>query len=251
MAVTVARGAGSRVADTLGLAPRPAYIVDRVDQETEPPLEVGDEIVRVGWRKQGVDELVADDAIYLYAPPENLAHFLAQAGRVYVLRGEEEVKVTYEAHTRLVGQIGVEPTPAATVRQESLLGSVVPALRDTVSMGTFAFKVLGKLIAGEISIRQLMGPVGIIQHTYLSVKRGFSHFLWLVHLITVNIGVFNLLPLPPLDGGRIVMVAYEKVRGRQPSRRLQEAVLLAGVAVVLLIFVYATFNDVRRLIFGS
>ncbi len=65
----------------------------------------------------------------------------------------------------------------------------------------------------------------------------------------MNIGVFNLLPVPPLDGGRIVMLAYEKARGKRPSRRIQEAILMAGLALVVVIFLVATFNDFRRMFF--
>ncbi|MFP4058351.1 MAG: RIP metalloprotease RseP [Candidatus Brocadiia bacterium] len=247
LSVPLERGEGVRAVDSVGLAPRPVFIVDAVEGATEPQIQKGDVVVRVG-RGDEVADLVREGA--LYTPLPDIHDFLGRAGKVAVRREGEEVEIAYEAGTRKVGQIGVEPTPAVVFRKESLAGSIVPAFRKTVSMGTFAFVVIGKLVAGDVSISQLVGPVGIIQHTYLSVRRGFSHFLFLVHLITVNIGVFNLIPIPPLDGGRIVMVAYEKVRGRRPSRRLQEAVLLAGVAVVLMIFLVATFNDIQRLLFG-
>jgi regulator of sigma E protease len=111
------------------------------------------------------------------------------------------------------------------------------------------YVVLKKLCTQDVNAKSIAGPLGIFQIMYVSAFQGWGRFLWLVQLLTVNIGLLNLLPIPPLDGGRLVMVGYEKLRGRRMSQKLQEVILIAGVAVVLMIFVFATFNDVRRMFF--
>jgi regulator of sigma E protease len=234
------------VADTLGIAPRPTYLIASVQWQTEPPVQVGDEITYIG--RQEVAETINSGAVY--TPPDDVLNYIAHEKKVTVRRDGTQFKVQVTPEQRARGQLGIEPTAVAGIHQETFLGSLRPAVEQTLSIGTFAFVVIWKLITGDVSLSDLMGPVGIVQQTYLSVERGYSHLFWLIHLITVNIGVFNLIPIPPLDGGRIAMLVYEKLRGRQPSRRFQEAIMLAGLALVLLIFVVATFNDVRRLIFS-
>ena len=246
--VEVTRGSGSRVADTLGIAPRPTYVVASVQWPTEPPVQVGDEITAIG--SQDVAETINSGAVY--TPLDDVLNFIAQQKKktVTVRRDGAEFTAQVTPQPRARGQLGIEPTPDAGIHQETFLGSVRPALAMTWTMGTFAFRIIGKLITRDVPLGDLMGPVGILQQTYLSAERGYSHLFWLIHLITVSIGVFNLIPIPPLDGGRIAMLIYEKIRGRQPSRRFQEALLMAGLAFVLLIFVVATFNDLRRIIFS-
>ena len=244
LAVELPRGDGARLADTLGIAPRPVYVVASLQQDL--PLKVGDPIVKIGHNE--VANALKEQL--LYTPLDDMLTVMAMSGSVTVRRGDVDTEVQLQPGTkRGVGQVGISPVIANALHKESFFGSFVPALKSTASISTLAFVVLGKLFSRDIPVSELMGPVGIIQTTYISATRGISDFFWLVHLITVNIGVFNLLPVPPLDGGRIVMLAYEKVRGRQPSRRMQEAILLAGVGVVLLIFVVATFNDLRRIFF--
>jgi len=245
LTVELRRGAGLRAADTLGIVPRPTLIVASVHGEAEPPLRVGDEIVKVG--RQDVAKAIA--AYALYMPPDDLLMDLARAGSLTVRRGTTELTVELEPGKRFVGRLGVRPKAAAEFRQESFFGSIVPALKKTTSMGKFAFVILGKLLSGDVSIRDLTGPVGIVQHTYLSARRGWPDLFYLVHLLTVNIGVLNLLPIPPLDGGHLVLLGYEKVRGKEKSRRLREALLVAGLALVLLLILVVTFNDVWRLVF--
>lgn len=245
LTVTVTREAGLMLTDTLGIAPTPVYIVTSVHAQTEPTLEVGDTIVKAG--KNDLAEVIPQQG--LYTPLDDVLVFLANAGEVTVRRGAEEFVVPLTPATRQVGQLGVVPTATEVIQKTSLLGSIVPALERTANISTFAFKVIAKLFQRDVPLSDLMGPVGIAQVTYLSATRGWADLLWLIHLITVNIGVFNLLPVPPLDGGRIVMLGYEKLRGKRPSRRIQEAILMAGLALVVVIFLVATFNDFRRLFF--
>ncbi len=266
--VEIPRGDGLMLVDTLGIAPRPAYEVTGVHGEMSPRLQPGDLIVRAN--STDLSRYIPEQA--LYAPLEDVQVALANANRVEVRRrladatlrpsltldglawaigpSEAEISVELKPDKCKVGQLGVTPTAEQVAHKESFFGSFVPAVRRTIDMGTFAFRVIGKLFQRDVPVSDLMGPLGIAQVTYGAATEGWSTLFWLIHLITVNIGVFNLLPVPPLDGGRIVMVAYEKVRGKRPSRRVQEAIIIAGFALVVLIFLVATFNDIRRLLAG-
>ncbi|MBM4031969.1 MAG: RIP metalloprotease RseP [Planctomycetes bacterium] len=265
LTVELARGDGLLLADTVGIAPVPAYEIASIHRQAEPPLQVGDRIVRVG----NADLAKAIPERYVYTPIENVLSTLGSEDRevrlTVVRRGpggpqltlsglvwslspiEAELQATVQPGTRQVGSLGIVATETEITRKESFFGSFVPALGRTLSISTFAFRVIISLFQGDVPASDLMGPVGIAQVTYISATRGWSDLFWLIHLITVNIGVFNLLPLPPLDGGRIVMLAYEKARGKRPSRKVQEAIILAGFGLVVAVFLLATFNDFIRL----
>jgi len=240
--VELDRGEGQRLTDTLGIAPRLAYVVDRVHGTTDPPVKAGDVVVKVGSQ----DLAAALREAGLYTPLDDVLPALAAAGRLTVRRGESEMEVGVTRHERSVGQLGIERTAATAVRKHSLLAAIGPAMRETAKAAQLVYVIIRKLASRDVKASAVAGPLGILQITYIHATRGWSDLFYLVGMITVNIGVLNLLPLPPLDGGRLVFLGYEKVRGRQPNRRIQEWVFLAGFALLLMVFVMATFNDVHR-----
>ena len=246
-AVELAKESGIGLADSVGIVPRAAYIVTTIeDSDLAPGLQAGDEIVKA--KGERVAEIVRLGLLYL--PSEDVLSRLAKAGTLEVWRPSEGqlVEITLEPGTRELGQLGVWPTPATVFRQESLGGSFGPAVRETAKAGMLVFTVIRKLVGADVKGSSIAGPVGIFHLILIKAREGWAQLFWLVHLLTVNIGLLNLLPIPPLDGGRLVMVGYEKVRGKRMGRKAQDFLILAGIALLLLIFVYATFNDLRRLI---
>ncbi len=235
---------GQHLTDTLGIAPRPVYVVTEVRGATEPQIQPGDEIIRIG--REDVEASVLHGA--LYTPLDDILTAIGEAQKVTVRRGEEELAVAFKPAKRLVGQLGVEQRVVSTFVKRSLLGAIAPAAKETARAAGLVYVVLRKLFAGDLNRQSVAGPVGILQATYISAQQGLARLLRLIGLITVNIGVLNLLPIPPLDGGRLVLVGYEKVRGKQPSRRVREAILTAGFVLLLGLILFATFNDIQRLL---
>ena len=90
-------------------------------------------------------------------------------------------------------------------------------------------------------IGQLAGQAG---------QAGPSHFFWMMALISLNLGLINLFPIPVLDGGQIVFIAVESITRQPISRTIKERVMLVGVAMILLLMVFATWNDIARLVVG-
>ena len=103
----------------------------------------------------------------------------------------------------------------------------------------------------EESSKGLSGPIGIFHVTFKSVERAFGNYLWLLCLITVNLGIFNLLPIPVLDGGHNVLLLIEVVRkwfGKPPpSEKFVATFQYSGLLFILCLFVMVTFNDISRL----
>lgn len=136
-------------------------------------------------------------------------------------------------------------------RERTFSQAVAAGLHEPVDIAVMTFEVLRKLLTGGESHKGLSGPLGIAHVTYTQAERSFGNYLWLLCLITVNLGVFNLLPIPVLDGGHNVLLLIEVVRkwfGKPPpSERFVATFQYVGLIFILFLFVVVTFNDVGRL----
>lgn len=112
------------------------------------------------------------------------------------------------------------------------------------------YSTLRSLIRGTISPKNLNGPVAIFYVTYKAATRGLGYLLYLLGLISVNLGVLNLLPIPILDGGQLVFAAAEKVMGKPVNERLRGVLSYMGLVAMLGMLAVAMWNDIRMLFFG-
>jgi len=109
------------------------------------------------------------------------------------------------------------------------------------------FVVLGNLFTGGVSVNQLSGPVGIYSIVGQMEEQGLNALLYLVALLSINVGIINLLPLPAFDGGRILFLIIEKIKGKPVSPKVENAIHSVGFILLMLLMVYITFNDILRL----
>ncbi|HVF40901.1 MAG TPA: site-2 protease family protein, partial [Gemmatimonadaceae bacterium] len=115
-----------------------------------------------------------------------------------------------------------------------MAGSVIEALRG--------------LATRKVSASELGGPIMIAQASVQAARGGAEQLLFLIALISANLAVMNLLPIPILDGGQIVISLLEGIKGSAFSLKTREYILRAGLATVLLLFAIVTYNDIKRLI---
>jgi regulator of sigma E protease len=99
-----------------------------------------------------------------------------------------------------------------------------------------------------VSARNLSGPVGILHSGTIIAARGYDWLIWFLAMLSANLAVVNFLPIPILDGGHMVFLLWEKIRGRAPSRRVQELALWAGLAFLGVFVLFVTYNDLTRLV---
>ncbi len=118
--------------------------------------------------------------------------------------------------------------------------------QDMIGMGASIFDALKNLVRG-IGLQDMSGPVGIFQATSQITQSGFSTLMRWMGFLSLNVGIFNLMPLPILDGGRILIVALERLIGKKMSERMQTIVMMAGAILVFGLMIYVTFNDIFRL----
>jgi len=120
----------------------------------------------------------------------------------------------------------------------------------TGEMATFVFTALRGLVTRETKVSDLGGPIAIAQSSVQAAREGPSVLLYLIALISVNLAVFNLLPIPILDGGQIVVQVIESALGRPLSDRTREYIARAGLGFIVFLFLVVNYNDIRRLIVG-
>jgi regulator of sigma E protease len=185
-----------------------------------------------------------------------------KAMRLTVERGgaTREVEVVPEATgpaDARVGRIGAAPfIPAGhaadlLVRtQHGPVESLWKAVLKTADISVFSLKMLGKMLLGEVSWKHLSGPVTIADFAGQSAQLGWVAYLTFLALISISLGVLNLLPIPLLDGGHLLYYAIEIVKGRPVSERAMELGQRVGLALLLVMMAFAFYNDLNRLLTG-
>jgi RIP metalloprotease rseP len=149
--------------------------------------------------------------------------------------------------------VGVSPTflnvgeQYRTELKYGILGALTKGIEKTAQLSWLTIKVIGKLFSGDISLTNLSGPISIAKGAGVSSGIGFIYFLNFMALISVNLGIMNLFPLPVLDGGHLVFLAAEGIKGTPVSERVQNLSYRVGAALLLTLMVFALFNDFLRL----
>ena len=145
-----------------------------------------------------------------------------------------------------VYQIGIGPRDETAYKHVSFSESVKIAGAETIDTITQTVDVVGKLFSGRVSIKQLQGPVGISHMAGQAVRKGPPYVVTLMVVISINLGILNLLPIPILDGGNILLLAIEGIMRRDLSLSFKERFVQVGLVFLLVIFAIVMYNDILR-----
>jgi len=129
----------------------------------------------------------------------------------------------------------------------NLKESFIKAMDSTFNYTILTFKMIGRLVSGEANVKNLSGPLSIAQFSGKSLEMGLSYFLFLLAILSVSLGVLNLLPIPMLDGGHLVYYSYEILTGKELPTNIQIGAQYIGVAILGLIMIIAFYNDFMRI----
>lgn len=129
--------------------------------------------------------------------------------------------------------------------ESTLLNHIYYGLIETKTFGFSILENLKQLFSGNVSVDQMMGPVGISEA--VAETNGFSEFIYLLALISLSLGVTNLLPIPALDGGKIVVLLIEAIRRKKLKEGTEMKIQLIGFSILIALTIYITYNDILRI----
>jgi regulator of sigma E protease len=155
---------------------------------------------------------------------------------------------------RMVGRIGVQPVAGAAAPEEmrtaeryGVLESLPRAAAKTWSMSVLTLRMLWNVVTGDVSVKNLSGPINIAEYAGFSLQQGALAFLSFLAIVSVSLFVLNLLPIPILDGGQIVFQLAELAKGSPLSERAQAVGQQIGLFLLLVLMSFAFYNDLSRL----
>ncbi|MCL2161098.1 MAG: RIP metalloprotease RseP [Betaproteobacteria bacterium] len=251
--------------------------------ETDESEEAGrkDPVFRMGLRPASVPALIAhveedgaaarggliddDEIVAIDGEPMNLIREVVEVihatpGQTLmftVRRGEEERTFSVAVGEKRIGDdgavgfIGVRFDTSALYARVSYGPSdaMARAVSRTWETSTLTLKSIGQMILGNISVKNISGPITIADIAGKSAQHGLASFIHFLAFISISLGILNLLPIPVLDGGHLLYYAVEFIKGSALSDRFMELGQKVGMVILLMLMVFALFNDINRLIF--
>ena len=213
-------------------------------------LRAGDKVLAAGGEPMRDPQALVD---WVKAHPgETVSLRIRRDGR------EREVRVTLDAMTvdgerigRLGAQLGIDSDEWAdmqTARRLGPLAAVPAALEQTWSVAALTVRLMGRMVVGDVSWKNISGPIQIANYAGKTASVGLEAFIGFLALVSVSLAVLNLLPVPVLDGGHLLYYAIELVRGRPLSEEAQAMGQQLGMVALLLLMSLAFYNDILRLL---
>jgi regulator of sigma E protease len=144
--------------------------------------------------------------------------------------------------------IGITASGAFTIRRLNLFDSVVEGAVQTWQIAELTVLSVGKIMSGSLSAKTIGGPIMIAQLAGEHAKAGMTNFIFFIALLSVNLGILNLLPIPVLDGGHLLFFVIEAIRRKPVNLRMREVAQQVGMFVLILLMVYVFYNDIARML---
>lgn len=149
------------------------------------------------------------------------------------------------------GKIGVPLIPPTKIDHLGPVAAFATATRECQRMTVETFRIIGRLLTRKTSLKQVSGPIGIAQISGEAARSGLESLIWFMGLISLQLGIFNLLPIPILDGGHLTILAFESIIRRDLSFRVKERILEIGFYALILLMVVVLFNDIVKVLPNS
>ncbi|MBD8530203.1 MULTISPECIES: RIP metalloprotease RseP [unclassified Massilia] len=170
--------------------------------------------------------------------------------QLQVRRGSQELVLPLTPSTDAKGQglaaVALAPALERVMVQSGPAEAFVKGARRTWEMTALTFKMIGKIVTGQASLKNITGPIAIADYAGQTARMGLATFLGFIAVVSVSLGVMNLLPIPVLDGGHLLYYSLEVLTGRPLSERIQGFAQRAGVALLFMLMALAIFNDLSQ-----
>jgi regulator of sigma E protease len=146
-----------------------------------------------------------------------------------------------------VGSLGIASDKVAR-KQLGLMASMISATSETYRLSSFMLKSVGQMIIGNVSTDNIGGPIKIAQYSGNSVRQGPQNILWFIAILSINLGLINLFPVPVLDGGHLLFYVIEGIRGRPMAAKIQQISFRIGMALIGSLMIFSVLNDIRSIL---
>ena len=239
---------------SLGIRPRGPQIEPVLSEvqvnsaASKAGLQAGDRIVKVNG--QPLTQWMTFVTLVRDNPDKPFALDIERQGSSLSLTltpDSKQVNGKAEGFAGVVPKVIPLPDEYKTVRQYGPFSAILEASDKTWQLMKLTVSMLGKLITGDVKLNNLSGPISIAQGAGMSAEFGVIYYLMFLALISVNLGIINLFPLPVLDGGHLLFLAIEKLKGGPVSERVQDFSYRIGSILLVLLMGLALFNDFSRL----
>jgi regulator of sigma E protease len=209
-------------------------------------LRTDDVLVSVGGTKVTNQAMFIDLIQKTHGAPQDV--LVERGGKLLTFKVQPEPNGEKGEDGQPIYKVGVSivPKPDWSFRKQGFRSAVVKAGETTWNWTVDLIGVLGKLFSGRLSVKQLSGVVGIAYQAGRAVQEGSFAVVSLMAVISVNLGILNLLPIPILDGGHILLLSIEGIRRRDLSLAFKERFIQVGLVFLLLLFAIVMYNDVMR-----
>ncbi|QIG04995.1 sigma E protease regulator RseP [Proteus sp. ZN5] len=240
---------------SLGIMPVGARLDSKIIEVTEGSaaekagLQAGDRIVKVDG--QPIDTW-HPFTYFVRQSPNKVLELLVERNGSSLMLNVTPAAVALKDGTE-VGQVGAQlqilpPDEQYLIMQQyNPFSAFYEASDKTWQLMGLTVKMIGKLVVGDVKLTNLSGPVSIAKGAGMSADSGFVYYLMFMALISVNLGIINLFPLPVLDGGHLLFLVIEKIKGGPVSERVQDFCYRIGIMALMLLMGLALFNDFSRL----
>jgi regulator of sigma E protease len=145
--------------------------------------------------------------------------------------------------------IGITPSGASTVQRLNPFQSAAQGVVQTWQIAKVTVLAIGKILTGTISAKTVGGPIMIAQLAGQHAKAGIINFIFFIALLSVNLGIINLLPIPVLDGGHLLFFLIEAISRRPLNLKMREVAQQVGIFVLILLMIFVFYNDIARILF--
>ncbi len=144
------------------------------------------------------------------------------------------------------GKLGIPAPNPTALRRLAVPAAFAAGVRENLRMTRMTFTVLGRMLTGHASLRQMSGPIDIARFSGAAARSGTVSFIWLLGVISLQLAIFNLLPIPILDGGHLAVIGVESALQRDFTERTKERILNVGFWLIIMLVVVVLYNDVVK-----
>lgn len=215
----------------------------------ESRIKSGDKILSINNKK--IDSFYDISRYVSIRPAQSLSITLERGEEkldVNLVSAKQELKDKNGKILTTIGIIGIRPKDEPRKIELGILESIFASIQDCITITQATLTGLYQMLVGDRSISELRGTLTIADQSGKSFDKGYAEMLLFIALLSVNLGIVNLLPIPVLDGGHLMFYIYEAITGSKPAAKAEELSYKIGFVIIIIIFVISITNDIKAII---